>query len=195
MLFVWTKIGPEAGETLEAIVARKERERQDCNGVFWWGIGNSLGQNVVAAARANGGALPVIFTRMRTPPKKIDVAPAQTWRWLAWEDERGDRHEIPPCTLITSRAPTGNRRHYALVCRSETPLNIGDGSRRFDHTRCRTLAGKAPGASRVTALVDGSVDGQSSGLYEICFSATLVEPWFVRLARPTPMHQRLVFCI
>lgn len=182
--FIWTKIGPEAGETLGHILTRKEAERRTCNGVFWWGIGNSLGQSVRVAARANGGVLPVIFTPMRARPKQVDVAPAETWRWSAWEDEHGNLRNIPPHVLITSRGHSKKRRHYALVCRSETPLAVGDGSKRFDHKVCHTLSGKVPGASQVTALVQGSLYGQSSGLYEICFSATLVEPWLVTLARP-----------
>ena len=42
--FVWSKMQAEAGQGLAAIVARKEAERAAVDGIFWWGIGNSLGR-------------------------------------------------------------------------------------------------------------------------------------------------------
>ena len=40
--FCWTKIGTEAGETIESILLRKELERISNNGIFLWGVGNSI---------------------------------------------------------------------------------------------------------------------------------------------------------
>jgi hypothetical protein len=48
----------------------------------------------------------------------------------------------------------------------------------------RTLSGKVPGASQVTALLRGNPDTHGSGPYEVCFRAVLVEPWHVKLVRP-----------
>ena len=44
--FVWTKMGVESGEDLAKIIRRKESERIAGRGIFWWGIGNSLGAAV-----------------------------------------------------------------------------------------------------------------------------------------------------
>ncbi len=59
--FVWTKMGVESGEGLEQIVRRKEAERVEGNGEFWWGIGNSLGPAVRDAARARRQAARALF--------------------------------------------------------------------------------------------------------------------------------------
>jgi hypothetical protein len=51
MTFVWTKMGAESGEGLAQIVRRKEGERVAGRGIFWWGIGTSLGPAVPDRAR------------------------------------------------------------------------------------------------------------------------------------------------
>jgi hypothetical protein len=182
--FVWTKMGMESGEQVTQIVRRKEVERVKGNGQFWWGIGNSLGSAVCNAARAQGGKLPALFSVMLGRPKTVDRAPEMTWRWSAWEDEAGRIHAVPPCAKVISRGTAAKDRHYALVCYSEVPLSLTRGGPRFDPARCRTLSGKIPGASQVTALLRGSPDTHGSGPYEICFRAVLVEPWAVKLVRP-----------
>jgi hypothetical protein len=40
--FCWTRYGTESGSPIEAIILRKELERQVA-GVFCWGVGNALG--------------------------------------------------------------------------------------------------------------------------------------------------------
>lgn len=185
--FVWTKMGVESGEGLEQIVHRKEAERVAGSGQFWWGIGNSLGPAVRQAAKVRGGTLPVLFSVMLAKPKAIDSTPEAIWRWTGWEDEAGRAHVVPPYTKVISRGAAAKDRHYALVCYSDAPLSLARGGKRFDPARCRTLSGKVPGASQVTALLRGNPDAHGSGPYEICIRATLVEPWAVKLVRP--QHQ------
>jgi hypothetical protein len=79
-VFVWTRMGVESGEGLEQIVRRKEAERVEGNGQFWWGIGNSLGPAVRNAAREAGGRLPVLFSIMLGRPRAADSAPQMVWR-------------------------------------------------------------------------------------------------------------------
>ena len=45
-IFVFTKPGVEAGESLADIVARKEAERIAGQNTFWWGVGTSLGESL-----------------------------------------------------------------------------------------------------------------------------------------------------
>src|SRR5438477_6594461 len=182
--FVWTKMGVEAGERLEAIIARKEAERQAGKGEFWWGIGSSLGPAVHERAKQSGGTLPVVFSAMRARPKSGDAAPAQVWRWTAYEGGDGRVHNIPSYAKVTSKGADAKDRHYALVCQSDMPLALRTEGRRFDAKSCRTLAGKLPGPSQVTALLEGDPRGHQRGDYEICFRATLVEPWAVKLLDP-----------
>jgi hypothetical protein len=183
-IFVWTKMGVEAGEGLAQIVHRKEAERIKGHGQFWWGIGNSLGAAVRGAARAQGGTLPVLFSVMLGKPKADDRAPEMVWRWTGWEDEAGRTHPIPPHARVISRGGAAKDRHYALVCHSDRPLSLVAGGARFDPTRCRTLSGKVPGASQVTALLQGDPEAHSNGPYEVSFRGLLVEPWAVKLTRP-----------
>lgn len=177
---VWSKMQTEAGEPLAAILARKEAERQAGDGIFFWGIGSALGRAVVDAARLAGGTLPVIWSVMKSRPQPIDAAPAAVVRWTAYEDWIGRQHPLPGHVLVTSRLSERDY-HYALVCRSSAPLTLGDLGP-FDPGACRTLAGKLPGASQVTALLrDG--DNHQGGGYRIAFRAELVEPWAVRLVQ------------
>jgi hypothetical protein len=182
--FVWTKMGVESGEGLQHIVRRKEAERIAGRGQFWWGIGNSLGSAARDAARLQGGSLPVLFSQMLAKPKAADSAPGMVWKWTGWEDETGRIHDIPAHAKVISRGTAAKDRHYALVCRSDVPLALARGGARFDPAQCRTLSGKAPGASQVTALLRGKPDTHRGGPYEICFRAVLVEPWAVKLVRP-----------
>ncbi len=182
--FVWTKMGVESGESLAQIVTRKEEERQAGKGIFWWGIGNSLGLAVREYARAQGGNLPVVFSKMLGRAKSADTAPGAVWRWTQWEDEFGNAQDIPSHANVISRGFALKRRHYALVCESAVPLKLEPSGERFDPRQCRTPSGKLPGASQVTALLIGSASGHRSGAYEVSFRAKLVPPWAVRLSRP-----------
>jgi hypothetical protein len=183
-VFVWTKMGVESGEALEQIVRRKEAERIEGHGQFWWGIGSSLGPAVRDAAREQGGRLPVLFSVMLGRPRAAEATPEMVWQWTDWKDEAGRIHSIPSHAKVISRGAEGKDRHYALVCHSDAPLTLIRGGTRFDPIRCRTLSGKVPGASQVTALLRGNPNTHESGPYEICFRAVLVEPWAVKLVRP-----------
>jgi hypothetical protein len=182
--FVWTKMGVESGEGLAEIVRRKEAERLSGNGLFWWGIGNSLGAAVREDARAQGGTLPVLFSKMLGRARAIDEAPRMVWRWTGWEDENGRIQEVPAHVKVISRGELSKERHYALVCYSDVPIALSSGGPKFDPMLCRTRAGKAPGSSQVTALLRGSPDKHSKGPYEVCFWAALIDPWAVKLVRP-----------
>lgn len=182
--FIWTKMGVESGEALAQIVRRKEEERRAGNGIFWWGIGSSLGSAVRDHARAQGGSLPIVFSTMLGKAKKADSSPAAVWRWMEWEDTSGRMHNIPSHAKVISRGDPSKGKHYALVCRSDVPLALRRDGPRFDPSQCRTPLGKVPGASQVTALLVGASAGHTQGAYTVAFAATLVEPWAVKLLRP-----------
>jgi hypothetical protein len=179
--FVWTKMQAEAGQSLASILEDKERQRIAGNGIFWWGIGSSLGAGLQNLAQEAGGTLPILFSRMLGRPKQSDSSPAGIVMWRSWTDELGHIHPVPGYAKVSSREH-GRSQHYALVCKSDRPIAM----RRlpFDPSRCRTPSGKLPGASQVTALLLGDLDDDhSAGAYEFGFRATLVEPWFVKLIR------------
>jgi hypothetical protein len=185
MTFVWTKMGVESGEDLNQILARKEKERKLGKGVFWWGIGSSLGASVREQARAQGGRLPVLFSTMLSRPKDADASPTVIWQWTRWEGEDGSLRDIPSHVKVISRGDPSKGKHYALVCYSNEPLNLGSAQHRFDPTQYLTFSGgKKPGSSQVTALLRDTPHEHNVGPYAISLRATLIEPWNPKLACP-----------
>lgn len=184
--FVWSKCGTEAGETLDVILARKERERLASDGVFLWGVGNSLTAGVVELARRCGGSrLSVVFSPMRSAPKVHDAAPAATARWVSGTGANGLPYVVPLGAVVTSRDdPLRPRtRHYALVCRSDRPLTE-DAAGDVDASTLRNLrSGSALGASQVSVVVCRSIPQGPPSLYTVRLVAELVEPWFVELTQ------------
>jgi len=188
-LLVWAKMQAEADEPLEQIVLRKEAERKSGSDTFWWGFGASLGDDVARAALQNGQSLPVLFSKMLSPPKKRDTAPDVVWLWDSWET-KNDRGRIPLNVLVTGGSGPV-RSHYALVCRSDVPLRLQDHGV-FDPKQCWTYKSrnnkgneKVPGPSQVTSLLwDRQPLRHKAGEYRAGFRATLIQPWAVKLTNP-----------
>lgn len=184
-------MGSEGGESLDTIVARKEAERIASDGTFLWGIGNPLGTAPIYAASVQE-KVPVLFSRMLSPPKAIDANPAVVFRWHAYVDHVGNYRQLPEHTVVTSRGttPGGNTksRHYALVCHSNRPLELGNFGR-FDPSAYRNLsAGGEVGPSQVTSMLERvSNEDSNNGRYEVAMVATLHSPYFVRLVDPEPL--------
>jgi hypothetical protein len=101
--FCWTKMGTESGEELNAIVTRKEWERQLGQGTFLWGIGQSVGR-VAETAAGEMRCLPAIFSPMPSRPKEIDVTPGNVSLWTASVAADGTTTPLPVHVLVTSRA-------------------------------------------------------------------------------------------
>jgi hypothetical protein len=189
--FCWTRFGTEAGETIEAILARKEAERQANNGVFYWGIGNSIAPAVTELLRCVDEPQ-VLFSPIKSRPRPVDVAPERVVRWASGQGLTGDTVDLPSDATVTSRwnplRPAA--AHYALVCMSHEPLaitNIG----RLHFGALRNLRSGAPlGASQVTAVVQCGDAGHDDGEYPVAFRASLVAPYFLRLMEPEPLDGR-----
>lgn len=179
--FVYTKPGAfETGEMLTAIVARKESERLAGNGIFWWGVGNSLGPRLAREAQAAGGTLPLLFLipKRPTPARREDAEPDFEFHWTKWQDAGGEIAQVPSYAHVISRGDEEKRRHYALVCRSQIPIRFDKNGPSFDLQQCVTAAGKAPGTSQVTALVWGDPTASpAAGGYSVVFKASLIYPW------------------
>jgi len=168
------------GESLTKIILRKEAERQAGEGIFWWGIGSSLGTAVLDVAQDAGGELPLLFSKMLSKPKMQDEAPEHVCVWNGWRRADGKCGELPETVLITGGSDPA-KPYYALSCQSAEKLALADhGS--FDPKQCRTRLGKMPGSSQVTCLLrNTNPKAHSNGLYRVGFRATLVSPWSVRL--------------
>jgi limonene-1,2-epoxide hydrolase len=171
----------EAGQGLGRIVRRKELERRAGDGLFFWGVGNAPPRAMPALARI-GAEIDVVFSVMKSRPKPEDVAPSRVLAWRSYVDAGGVVRSVPRNVLVTSRA--GSRDcHYALVCRSEVPLEIADLGP-FDPAAYRNYGGGRPvGASQVTALLE-RCQSIEAGEYRIAMSARLVGGMWVKLIDP-----------
>lgn len=189
--FCWTKMGVESGESLDLIIRRKDWERQLGNGLFFWGIGQSLGENARDAAASVDGVMKVVFSPMASKAKDIDVTPGDVFVWNSWIDSSGESHTLPEHVLITSRAdlPSGRRKtcHYALVCKSTAPL-AGTTELEVTAAFLRNFSSdKSLGASQVTAVVrnaEYALSGNVAKKYSVSFVADMEAPYSIQLASP-----------
>jgi hypothetical protein len=197
--FCWTKMGTESGEGLEAIIRRKEWERQLGSGSFLWGIGQSLGSNAKIAARDI--SLRAFFSPMVSKAKAIDVKPDEVVLWNAWVDQQGQIRQLPIHCFVTSRAslPSGRKKesHYALVCFSNSKLDAQQEDICIFPSYLRNLTTNKPlGASQVTAVVrveQGTDEAYITKGYSISFSTELLSPYCVQLAQPVLLDTRELF--
>lgn len=191
-LFCWSKMGVEAGQSLEAILRRKELERQAGNGSFAWGIGTSI-PALHQAAETSGEPLPVLFSPMSAKPKAIDEHPESIVVWLGYLSG-GCPTPLPGHMLLTSR---GRSKHYVLFCRSDRSI-LESTTMELPVDRIRNHpSGARLGASQVTSLVSygehlPALGGRS---YPIAFSAILDGPLHAQLAlgveMPSVLSQKI----
>jgi hypothetical protein len=188
--FCWTKYGVESGESIQEILARKERERLASGGMFLWGIGNSVGlairELILREIRPQ-----VVFSPMRSKPKAVDAAPGVVLNWTSAIDLDGNGWDIPRTLSVVSRGSSeaGRRKasHYALVCRSDQPLTEAGAGEVVYERLLNMLSMSRLGYSQVTAVVSrrldrSGVDQETS--YPVGLVADLVFPYFVKLQDP-----------
>lgn len=195
-------MGVESGQSLNSIISRKEMERSVGNGLFCWGIGNSLGEAPKLALSGNKGkSISVLFTKMKSPPKKIDVEPGELALWLYYRDESGRYFDLPEHSLISSRAltPQGTPKltHFALMCKSDDPLREDSVPLLIDAKRIRNyVSSNSVGYSQVTSIVSYDHDANHSELskstYEVSFKADLYGTGFLRLVEPITLTPELL---
>lgn len=180
-LFCWTRFGTEAGEPISAILDRKEAERVANNGIFYWGIGNSVAP-AITALLCHDATPEVLFSPIKSKPRAIDVSPGAVIRWRKAIALDGRMFTLPESVRVTSRSV---RSHYALVCSAADRLKFGQlGNLHFDELR-NLGSGQRLGASQVTAVVSRKVDVVNEDVgYVIALRAYLVAPYFVRLHAP-----------
>lgn len=184
--FCWTKYGTEAGEEIEQILERKEQERAANDGIFLWGIGNSVAPSLRELLGLDDRP-EVIFSPMLSRPTKADVKPSAVARWRRAWDLEGRPFVIPRHSLVTSRFSECRPRHFALVCHSERPLHHRSSGETLSLSELRNLARGTPvGSSQVTSVVQRTlgVAHVPCRSYRVGFRAILHPPYFVKLADP-----------
>ncbi|GJD92487.1 hypothetical protein BHAOGJBA_6041 [Methylobacterium hispanicum] len=191
----WSRMQAEAGQLLDEIIARKERERRASGGVFLWGVGNAPSRLINSLARLSV-SVPVVFSAMKTKPKSADLAPLRTVAWRKYVDENGIERPLPASSLVTSRGDSAlgvKARHYALMCYSDTPLSLSRGIP-FDPTAYRNAggAGAPVGASQVTALLKQVDKPAAASSYEVNIAAWLTSGYWVRLSDPIELNTKTI---
>jgi hypothetical protein len=188
--FCWTRFGTEAGQSANGILARKEQERAANRGLFFWGIGNAIGPSIAELVRILDNP-EVLFSPIRSSPRRDDVAPAVVAAWSEATTMAGEPYSLAAQSLITSRLDPITPRdvHYALVCYSDQSLFGAASDGKIVFGRLRNLLTKRPvGASQVTAVVQYDKTAQETGAaYDVNFRAMLVPPYFIRLRKPMPL--------
>lgn len=195
--FCWTKYGSEAGESVDQILMRKEQERVSNDGIFLWGIGNSVAPGVRRLIELESEPV-VVFSPMRASAKQVDARPETVVRWRDAKGLDGRSWQIPSGSVVTSRAtstPTKQKKaHYALVCRANVPLKCLVTAEVLVFEALRNLeSGNPLGFSQVTSVVEHQPALAPSGLnYHVGFMAALVFPYFVELSTPEYLDGRRV---
>lgn len=192
---LWTRMQAEAGQDLEFILRRKERERLAGDGRFFWGVGNAPAVITNTLARMQA-CVSVVFSKMKSKPKEIDRNPNTTVVWRKYIDHEGKVRPLPENALVTSRGESSllrKRSHYALECFSATPLRMDDEAVAFDPSAYRNASGsgRPVGASQVTSLlvpVPGRMQG-NDGAYSVDMTAVLLGSYWVKLVDPLPLSQ------
>ena len=193
--FCWTRFGTEAGEGVAQILTRKEQERVRNGGVFLWGIGNAIGPSMRQLIRVESEP-EVVFSPIRSAPRKEDSAPEKIVRWTAGRTMSGQRYELPAASIVTSRFKPDARRsiHYALVCNSSAILCFDPNGETVSFGKLRNLiTHRAIGASQVTAIVTQAAESMrfTARPYPVAMRAHLVFPYFIELLDPVPVREVL----
>jgi hypothetical protein len=185
---VWSKVGPEAGLTVDAILRWKELQRQLGDGLFFWGIGTSIKSGKVAQVHRRCGHASVLFSIQPSAAKASDQNPSAICLWSHFIDGVGREQPVPNGACVTSKAGNGKSKHYALICKTSTPLRI----RRdidFDVGAYKNLDGGAIGNSQVTAVIEKCEPPKKVRAYPIGFMASLDQPYVATLTKPKLLTQ------
>lgn len=186
-IICWSRMQAEAGQGLDKIIARKEREREAGAGLFFWGVGNAPAVMTKSLAKLQH-PISIVFSVMKSKPKPIDVTPTSRLVWRRYIDCDGVERDLPANALVTSRGETksaSKKHHYALMCFSAEPLALIRGIP-FDPTAYRNVGGNgaAVGASQVTAMVRRTGSPSTITDYEANLQAKLTGSYWVRLSDP-----------
>jgi len=101
-IFCITKVGIESGESRSSIIERKDKEREQNDGIFFWGIGNSLGEKFWDFIESTKNPS-IIFLSMKAKAKDIDINPTRTFIWTKYINRKNQIIELPETIKIINR--------------------------------------------------------------------------------------------
>jgi len=173
--FIWSRYGTEAGETVSSILERKEQERINNNGIFYWGIGNSLTQSLSFLDNKE-----VLFSPISSKAKDIDINPQSIKRWHTGRDLENNIRVIPETINVTSRGD--KKQHYALICYSEDPLVLSDYGKVYLGFLRNIRSGKRVAGQQITSVVrNHTCSSLMMKEYPVTMKFKLAYPYFLTL--------------
>lgn len=175
-VFMWQKMGPDAKEGADAIIRRKDLERQF--GAFWWGVGEKAVPTHVESMWALARGRQVCFTKARSGAKKGSD------KILLWSHP-----EMPPHVVVSSHDYS---RYFALVCRCKSSLTrIRSRDLIYsDHYEHLTTGGRNFGQQSTFPVKRVSSHASTSEPYLVEFRAQLCAPYCVELSKPRELTRR-----
>ena len=184
-VFVWTRFGTEAGQPIEDIIERKERERRDNGGVFLWGIGNNIAPSLPTLL-CSGQTPMVAFSPIKSKPRAVDQSPGQVAVWRRATTPSGAPYDLPSASMVTSRYAHGKSKHFALVCRSDQPLTLNSICEAIHfESLVNAKSGSSLGFSQVTAVVrSGNSSAGKQRRYDVAIRCELAAPFVATLHDP-----------
>lgn len=183
--FCWSRFGPEAGESIDDILRRKNLELAAV-GYFFWGIGSAIGP-ALRQLLADGIEPEVLFSSIKSRPRTVDTHPSSVVRWTRAIDLSGRHIEIPDAIRVTSRWDSQRTLpvRYALVCTSNDALALASHGSLSMNQLSNYVSGSRLGSSQVTAVVRrDSWQENPESAYDVAMRFRLTGPMFVRLADP-----------
>jgi hypothetical protein len=186
-VFCWTKFGSEAGESADMILQRKEVERNLNQGIFLWGIGQSIRPSLLSLLRLTDTPK-ILFSPMKSAPALQDASPSSIVVWHEGIGFDGRPYTLPEHSVVTSRydAKLPRAHHYALVCKRSQPIAFQqENVPRLPVGSLRNLiSGAQIGSSQVTSVVRYVQNRDTGGAdYHVAIEAQLVPPYLIRLFR------------
>jgi len=180
-IFCWSKVGPEAGFTLEQIIRWKELQRSLSDGIFFWGIGGVPSREKQEAFIRAVARPKILFSEQIGEARPLFKNPNAVFLWTHYEKQAGREIALPPFSAVMSKA--GGPKHYAIVCQANAPISV-DITLGFDIGTYGNFLGRPNIAFQQTCpIVQLNKAGHPKCRYDRGFWADLVTPYFVTLSR------------
>ena len=187
-IFCWSKIGPEAGLTLDQIIRWKEFQRSLSGGVFVWGVGGIPGREKQNAFLKSVRKPRVLFSEQLGKARPDYENPSSTTLWTHFVDDAGIEVELPRYAAVTSKG--GVDKHHAIMCYAQDPIVIQEDIG-FDIG----LFGNFQGSSNIAfqqpaPIVEVNKLGKPKLLYPRGFWADLARQPFVTLSQGRKLSRK-----
>ncbi|VEH06047.1 Uncharacterised protein [Corynebacterium kutscheri] len=211
-MFLWHKAGSESSLNLTSTLNVKELQRiNNPDRIFLWGLGSSVSDTRLQHFLDEVEEDPqVVISQIISKPRPQDVQfineelkTIRVWN-SATEILTGENFPFPEGSQVVSTAfskkgePVTRSYHYALVCKSDTPINTPLSERPvnellLDPAKIKNFDSEKPtnGSMTLFAVAQGKPNKKpiSDKLHRVHLKLRLVEPYLVKLGSPQLLKQ------